>query len=218
MKPLRSASNYCQILFTSAFLIALTNQMVAATAAIPDSPQTLTSEQDNFRIIFPGKPSLKVTPDRNDRGQDTTQRQWTLVTDDSMGFSVTVSPVDLEGEQINRFLTLLKINQIAENGVSADLRSDKQLTLKGGVKAFEIEMPLKGEFSEVASNRQRFFVAEGRMYILTVSGLIEDVRSRKADDFLNSFELIRSRTTTVTKRSTGTTKVQTQTPRKTYGY
>jgi hypothetical protein len=172
--------------FITFAVFAAAERTGALLAASPATLKIFTSEEDQFRVDIPGTPDLEEV---SEDGQSS-QRQWTLFDSDSVRYAITVQAADLKGAEIDRFLALLRLNKIAEHGESADLRADEKLQLKGGIKALEIEMPLKGDLRDVASVRTRFFVTNGKVYILSVAGRFADIRKAEANRFLDSFEVI----------------------------
>lgn len=156
-----------------------------------------TSEEDQFRVDLPGTPELEVLANKSGGSQ----RHWVLFSPDSVRYAVIVESVGLQGDEIDRFLGLFRISKILENGESKDLRADEKLELADGVKAVEIEMPLNGKLREVASIRTRFFVANGRVYVLSAAGKFADVRSEQANHFFDSFEIFTEESTPVPEKS-----------------
>jgi hypothetical protein len=158
--------------------------------AAEDKPKAaleeFTSKAGGFTVAMPGKPKETSKTSKTAAGQETKQLTWILQQKDS-AFLVIVTDVPnlakADAATLNTVLEQGRKGAVA--AMKGKLLSEKKVKLgKHPGLEFQIDAPKVGGIY-----RSRIYIADGRLYQVTVFGPKEVATSKQADRFLNSFKL-----------------------------
>jgi hypothetical protein len=149
-----------------------------------------TSKEGGFSVKLPGKPKEKVQNVQAPSGKAEVQRTYVCASDPKATYYILDHGMqNLAGADRTTLNKVLEEgSKAAEKSLNGKLLNQKQVALgKYPGLEYQIESAKAG-----GVYRCRAYIVDGRMYLVTISGPKDLATSKTADEYLESFQLLKT--------------------------